>query len=85
MRAFAKDSGNPRLPLRAQGGDFWLGAFMVAEALLLLFLAFLPPATRESLWAVIVASPLGLAGAGAVAISLGIFTGWIAHRLGLGQ
>jgi hypothetical protein len=85
MRAFAKESRRPRLSLRAQGGDFWIGAFMVAEALLLLGLAFLAPETRESLWTAIVASPLGLAGAGGVAISLGIFTGWLAHRLGFGQ
>ncbi|NJD25831.1 MAG: hypothetical protein FIB06_10550 [Betaproteobacteria bacterium] len=81
-------STNPpagRRPLRSQPGDFWLGAFMVAEAPLLLGLGLLEPATREQLLAVALGSPLGLAGTVAAAIALGLATGWLGHRLGFGR
>jgi hypothetical protein len=84
MGASANPPGSRR-PLRSQPGDFWLGAFMVAEAPVLLGFGLLEPATRESLLAYAFGSPLGIAGTLATAIVLGLATGWLGHRLGFGQ
>lgn len=74
-----------RRPLRAQSAQFWLGAFMVAEALLSLLALLLPEATRQTIldWA--------FSGTASLLLTLGMLTvpglvvGFIAHHLGWGD
>lgn len=74
-----------RLPLKSQPGSFWLGAYMVAEAPFGWMLALLEPAQRQSVVDRLLASPLLIACAVAVAIASGLLVGWVGHRMGIGD
>lgn len=74
-----------RLPLKSQPGAFWLGAYMVTEAPFGLVVALLESAQRQSLVDRLLASPLLIVCAVAVAIASGLLVGWAAHRIGIGD
>jgi ABC-type branched-subunit amino acid transport system permease subunit len=71
-------------PLFSQPGSFWLGAYMVAEAPLLLAASWMEPATRERIADAVLGSPVALLGVVVGAALLGLLVGWLAHRLGFG-
>ena len=70
--------------LSAQSASFWLGAYMVAEAPVLLALSLLDPATQGRLMDVILGNGWALLGAIVVMVASGLLVGWLAHRLGFG-
>ena len=74
-----------RTPLFAQPGSFWVGAYMVAEGPFLLAASFMEPAARDQMVDVMLGSPLALLAVAIAVAVAGLFVGWLAHRMGLGQ
>jgi hypothetical protein len=71
-------------PLFSQPGSFWLGSFLVAEALMTLPTWFLTDAQREYIVGFALFSAPGLALTISTTVALGLCVGWIGHKLGLG-
>ena len=57
---------------------------MVAEAPVVLAVSFLEPATKEHIVATLFGSPTSLLGVALGTALLGLFVGWLGHRLGFG-
>lgn len=74
----------PRLPLKSQPGSFWLGAFLVAEAPLVVIATFMDSVQREQVVSYFLSSPTALFLAVSIIMVLGLLVGLLAHRLGLG-
>ncbi len=85
MTAMAFSSRPSRSSLWSRSGQFWLGAFMVAEAPLSLIVMVLPDAARIDLLAFVFRDALTMVLAAGVLIAPGILVGLIAHRLGWGE
>jgi hypothetical protein len=75
----------PHSSLRSQSGSFWLGAFMIAEAPVGLVISFLDTDRRCAVVDYVFSSPLAFVCALIVLASLGLFAGWLGHRLGFGE
>ena len=74
----------PSSSLWSQPGSFWLGAFMLAEAPIGLVVAFLDVEHRIIVLDYLFSSPLTIVCAIVGVVAVGLLTGWLGHRLGLG-
>ena len=74
-----------RSSLWSQSGQFWLGAFMVAEVPVGIAISNLPDGPRAELQDWVLGSVWAMVLAVAFLIASGIVVGWVAHRLGLGE
>ncbi len=74
-----------RQSIWSQSGQFWLGAFMVAEAPLSLVVMLLPEMTRVALLDWMFSGALTMLLTVGMLIMLGILVGVAAHRLGWGD
>lgn len=69
----------------SQSGQFWLGAFMVAEAPLSLVVILLPEIRRAALLGWVLSGALNKLLAVSILVLLGILVAFVAHRLGWGD
>ncbi len=76
---------NKRQSLGSQPGQFWLGAFMAAEAPLCLVVMMLPDTRRAALLGWVLSGPTTLLLSIGVLTALGVLVGFVAHRLGCGD
>ncbi len=74
-----------RSSLWTQSGQFWLGAFMVAELPVGIAITALPDATRTELLEMVLGNGWITILAVAVLIGSGLLVGSVAHRLGVGE
>ena len=74
----------PSSSLWSQPGSFWLGAFMIAEAPIGFVAAFLDAEQRIIVVDYLLSSPLTIVCATVGVVVVGLLTGWLGHRLGLG-
>lgn len=83
--AMQLDRPSSRQTLWSQSGQFWLGAFMVAEAPLSLVVMMFPEITRVALLDWVFSGALTMLLSIGMLIALGILVGLAAHRLGWGE
>ena len=79
------DHRSSRQSLWTQSGQFWLGAFLVAEAPLSLVVVMLPEATRAALMDWVFSGALTMLLSIGLLTALGILAGFVAHQLGAGE
>ena len=71
--------------MRAQSASFWLGAFMVVEAILGVVVALLPASWIDTLTHTAFGSHWGALGFVAVSLLLVGLVGWMGQRVGWGD